>query len=110
MKGIEVIENNEPTYSCKPELVMAGEENVVFTNAVVFDGALTPMLASIAPRFGTRLGGETVRFTGTNFNADKSLYTILIDGVACVPSTATTTYVECTTGRRDGLVPSSLSI
>jgi hypothetical protein len=68
------------------------------------------MLASIEPRFGTRLGGEIVTFTGTNFSADKSLYTILIDGIACAPTEASATFVKCTTGRRDGLVPSTLSI
>jgi hypothetical protein len=69
------------------------------------------MLASIEPRYGTRLGGEEVSFTGTNFSADIKLYTILIDKVACVPTAATTTNVKCTTGKRvDFNAPTTLSI
>jgi hypothetical protein len=68
-------------------------------------------LTSVEPRFGTRLGGENVRFTGTNFDSSHSKYTILIDGVACTPTKATSTYVECTTGNKGQvLVESSLSI
>lgn len=83
LKGIEVIENTESTYSCNPEIILEGEEPVVFDNAVVFDGALTPLLTSIEPRFGSVLGGEIVTFTGTNFNSDHTKYTIKIDGVVC---------------------------
>lgn len=89
---------------------MEGEQNVEFANAVVFDGALTPMLDSISPRFGSVLGGDSVTFTGTNFSANKNLYTIMIDGIACAASAATTTSVTCVTGARSGFVPSTLSI
>jgi hypothetical protein len=89
---------------------LAGEEPVEFTNAVTFDGSKTSLLTKIEPRFGTRLGGDKVRFTGTNFDTDKSKYTVELDGVACPVSAATSTYVECTTGRRDELVESSLTI
>jgi hypothetical protein len=51
-----------------------------------------------------------VRFTGTNFDTDKSKYTIKIDEVDCPVSAASSTYVECTTGKRDAMVESSLSI
>jgi hypothetical protein len=89
---------------------LAGQDPVEFTNAITFDGSKTTLLQKIEPRFGTRLGGDKVRFSGTNFDADKSKYTIKIDGVDCPVSAATTTYVECTTGRKDQLDQSSLSI
>ena len=50
----------------------------------------TPYLSSISPRYGTVAGGDTVTFTGENFKADTSAYTILIDGQECVVSSATT--------------------
>ena len=62
---------------------MEGEEAIEFDTAVVFDGALTPLLTSIEPRFGSVLGGELVTFTGINFNSDHTKYTIKIDGVKC---------------------------
>lgn len=49
-------------------------------------------------------------FTGTDFSATNSDYTILIDKIACVVTAATSTSVTCTTGPRPGLHPSSLSI
>jgi len=57
-------------------------------------------LTKVEPRFGTRLGGDEVTFTGTNFDTDKSKYTIEIDGVNCPVSAATSTTVTCTTGKR----------
>jgi len=77
---------------------------------VTFGGDLTPLLEKVEPRFGTRIGGDKVRFTGKQFDADHTKYTILIDQVKCEATAATTTYVECTTGKRDKLVPTSLSI
>jgi hypothetical protein len=93
-----------------PQLVIAGEDPVVFSNAVTFEGTKSAMLDKVEPRYGTRLGGDTVKFSGQNFSDDKSKYTITIDGVDCPVETATTSYVECKTGRRDKMVESSLSI
>jgi hypothetical protein len=84
--------------------VLAGETTVEFTNAVNFLEGMTSKLSSIEPRFGTRLGGEKIKFTGTSFDTDHTKYTILIDGVACNPTAASTTFVECTTGKKDGVV------
>jgi hypothetical protein len=67
-------------------IILEGEEAVLFENSVIFDGALTPLLTSIEPRFGSILGGELVKFTGTNFDSDHTKYTILIDGVECNPT------------------------
>jgi len=65
LSGIEVIENKESTYSCKPKLHIGKDEPIEFTNAVTYQGDLTPLLSKIEPRFGSRLGGDDVTFTGT---------------------------------------------
>jgi len=62
------------------------------------------LLTKIEPRFGTRLGGEKIKFTGTNFDSDHTKYTIMIDGAKCTTSAASSTFVECTTGKKDGVV------
>ena len=64
----------------------------------------------MSPRYGTVTGGTEVTFTGTSFSSDTSKYTIVIDGIECPVSAATTTSVTCTTGKRPGLVETSLSI
>lgn len=79
---------------------MTGQEEIEFENPVTFQGEKTSLLSSVSPRYGSRLGGETVRFTGTNFDEDDELYTITIDGIDCEVTAATSTYVECTTGAR----------
>jgi hypothetical protein len=40
-------------------------------------------LTKIEPRYGTRLGGDLVKFTGTNFSDNKADYSIKIDGIDC---------------------------
>ena len=62
------------------------------------------MLQSISPRYGTVRGGTVVTFTGTNFVADPTQYSIIIDGVNCPVSSATTTQIQCTTGKRPGII------
>jgi len=89
---------------------MAGVEEPTQLSVVTYDGAKTAFLESISPRFGSRLGGETVTFRGTGFSTSSASYTIMIDGVSCVASFASSTTVQCVLGRRDELVPSSLSI
>jgi hypothetical protein len=60
LTGMEVIRSEEATHSCKPVLVLEGEEPIEFTNPVTFDGTKTSLLTRIVPRYGTRLGGDTV--------------------------------------------------
>jgi hypothetical protein len=90
-KGLEVIQNTDATYSCTPKLVIDGESDVSFTNAVTFEGTKSSLLTAVSPRYGTRLGGDTVTFTGTNLSATTTDYTITIDGIACPVTTASTT-------------------
>lgn len=73
-------------------------------------GSLTPSLTSVSPRYGTVVGGDSVTFAGSQMSSDTSKYTILIDGIVCDPTAATTTSVTCTTGSRPGLIPTSLYI
>ena len=47
-------------------------------------------------------------FTGEDFSSNTGDYTIVIDGIDCPVSAATSTSVTCTTGGRPGLVETSL--
>jgi hypothetical protein len=69
---------------------------------------LTPKLTAISPRFGTVVGGTEVTFTGTGFSSVVADNTIVIDGIPCIVSAATTTEVKCTTGKRPGLRSTTL--
>jgi len=104
-----VIDSTNEDYGCTPKVVMLDVE-AASLNTVVYQGALTPLLEKISPRFGSVVGGEEVTFSGTGFVETTGDYEITIDGVDCVVSSATTTSVTCTTGPRIGLVESSLSI
>ena len=100
---MEVINNNDPTYSCNPKVTIDGLSTTVNSLTVSYDSSMTTALNSISPRFGNVKGGNTITFTGTNFDADHTKYTILIDNVACVPTSASTTFVKCTAGKRPGI-------
>ena len=67
-------------------------------------------MKSISPRFGPVQGGTQVTFSGINFKPIKELYTITIDGINCPVDSADDISVTCTTGKRPGLVDSSLTI
>ena len=67
-------------------------------------------MKSISPRFGPVQGGTQVTFTGERFKTDITLYNITIDGINCPVDSAEETKVTCTTGKRPGLVESSLTI
>lgn len=79
-------------------------------NKVTYKGDITPSLDAVNPRFGTVKGNDVITFTGKQFNADKSKYKIMIDGVECPMFSATTTEVKCTTGKRIGLPAESMTI
>lgn len=75
------------------------------TNSITFSGAVTPLLTSISPRFGSVTGGEEITFTGHNFATDVSLYSIKIDNRTCTVTSASPTSIKCTTSKRPGLYP-----
>jgi hypothetical protein len=109
MTGIEVIDDNNPTYECPAALVMKGETEIAL-KPVKMVGSKTPTINSMSPRFGTVTGGTDVTFTGINFVTDISKYTVVIDGITCPVSAATTTSVTCKTGKRPGLPANTLVI
>jgi len=80
------------------------------TNKVNYLNTLTPSLTSITPRFGTVVGGTTVKFAGTGFSSVLTDNKIMIDGIECVVSAANATEVECVTGKRPGLRTTTLEI
>ena len=70
--GVEVIDDNNPTYACTPKLTLKytgtandGADTVQELTAVTYQGTKTAALTTIAPRFGSVEGGEDVTFTGT---------------------------------------------
>jgi len=85
-------------------------ETAVDLKSVQYQGALTPLLTDISPRYGTVVGGDDVKFTGTNFVTDISKYEIIIDGIVCPVSAATTTQITCKTGKRPFLPATSLTM
>lgn len=99
--GVETIDSNDETFTCPAKLVLG--ESVTDLNTVEYQGALTPALTAVSPRYGTVVGGTEITFTGTSFSDDTTKYTITLDGINCPVSAATTTSVTCTTGSRPGL-------
>lgn len=68
LSGLEVIQDNNPTYACMPKVIMNGEPSVSSSSAVTFENTKTAKLTAITPRYGSRLGGETITFTGTGLS------------------------------------------
>ena len=66
LTGVDVIADNNPTYSCTPNVIVG--EQLTAVSPVTFLGSLTSELLSISPRFGAVTGGTTVTLTGVNFN------------------------------------------
>jgi hypothetical protein len=77
---------------------------------VTYEASKTPLLTAINPRHGTVTGGDSVTFSGTGFSTNTADYSIIIDGINCNVTAATSTSVTCTTNKRPGLVESSLEI
>lgn len=106
--GVETVDNEDSSYTCPVKLVRG--ESSEDLNSITYEGTVTPFLEAISPQFGRVEGEESVTFTGTDFSATVSDYTIIIDGFECVVTSATTTSVTCTTAKRPGLVESTLYI
>lgn len=64
----------------------------------------------MSPRHGSVTGGDSVTFSGTGFSDNVADYSIIIDGIVCEVTAATRSSVTCTTGKRPGLIESSLEI
>lgn len=89
---------------------MSNKVATPISNQVSYEASTTPLLENIEPRFGKVLGSEVITFTGKNFSPTPADNTIIIDGIQCIVSTSSTTQVTCTTGKRPGLVKTSLEI
>ena len=64
--GYEVINDNNPHYTCNVSLILNGATNNL-TGNVTYQAELTPLLTSISPRFSTVKGGELITLSGQNF-------------------------------------------
>jgi len=91
--GKEVIDDNNPSFACPVELNLNGVTYA--TGQVIYDGAVTPKLDSIVPRFGSVLGGETIVLNGSNFFPVTTIITI--DGRDCAFVSGTSTSITCIT-------------
>lgn len=98
LTGVDVIADTNPTYSCTPNLIVSNATTPL--SPVTFDGAKTPTLTAISPRFGTVTGGTTVTFTGTNFDTATPGTSVLIDNRACAVQTVTSTTITCVTANK----------
>lgn len=76
--GVEVIANNDSSYSCASELTLAGLTYPL--SSVQFSSAVTPKLEVVSPRSGSERGSESVTFTGTGF---VGAATVMIDDLPC---------------------------
>jgi len=66
MYGVESVDSTATSYECPPKLTLNGVETSL-AGSVTYQGSITPVLTTIAPRFGKVEGGEPVTFTGTGF-------------------------------------------
>jgi len=107
--GIESMNDEQSMTTCQASIHLGGVDTPV-AGDIMYAGALTPVLDLITPRMGSVVGGDEVVFTGEGFSATAADYNIVIDGVVCVATAATTTSVTCTTGSRPGLRESTLVI
>ena len=108
LTGVETIDDENSSFTCSAKLNIG--ETVHPLNDVEYVGSITPALSAVSPRFGTVTGGTEITFSGTSFSDDISKYTIIIDGIECPVSAATTETVTCTTGSRPGLRETTLEI
>jgi hypothetical protein len=110
MAGVETVSNIDATYTCPVAVEMNDVIVKNLTETVTYDGAITPLLTSIEPRYGPVTGGTSITFTGTGFSDDTTKYQVIIDKRNCTVTAATTTSVTCTADHRPGLVTPSLEI
>jgi hypothetical protein len=75
-----------------------------------YDLALTPIVTSIEPVFGSALGGETITITGTGLAAAAEDASVEMNGVDCVVTSATPTEIQCVTGARQNICPPYLRV
>ena len=97
LTGVDVIADNNPTYSCTPTVIVDGVQTEV--SPVTFDGSLTSELLSISPRFGPVTGGTTVTLTGVNFNQAVGT-NVMFDNRVCAVQSMTSATIICITDKK----------
>ncbi len=75
-------------------------KNILINAAVTYQDTKTSTITSISPPFGPSVGGTVVTITGTNIEPVSASVSVVVDGIACIVSTATATSIVCTTGLR----------
>ena len=92
LRGYEVIDSTASSYVCKAQLMLNGvTPPLELTGDITYQATAKPLLTSIAPRFGTVMGGKTVTFTGDNFSTNPADYTVMIDARPCRVTSASAT-------------------
>jgi hypothetical protein len=108
--GVETVDHSEATRACNGIVHIGDTLYPLSSGLVTYEDTKTPLLTAINPRHGTVTGGDAVTFSGTGFSANVDDYSIIIDGIPCNVSAATSTSVTCTTNKRPGLIEPSLEI
>jgi len=82
IKGYEGIDSATSTHKCVPKLLLDGSF-IDLAAEITYDGALTPKITKITPRYGSVVGGDVITFDGENFNTNMASISIVLDGKIC---------------------------
>lgn len=85
--------------TCNTLIQMNGSKFWAY-NSVEYRQDATPVVKAMNPILGSTAGGTTVTLTGTGFGTDNTKVNVVMDGIACVVGTVTSTSITCTTGKR----------
>lgn len=86
----------------------SGSVSVLETGAYSYDKAVTPVVTSISPSYGTAAGGTSVTITGQNLPLSVEDAYVDVDGVQCSIMEASSTAIVCLTGERQS-IPDEIS-
>jgi hypothetical protein len=89
-RGVEVIDDPKTSHVCTASLTIDKIPKEL-SGVVTYTSSMTSLLTSITPRYGKVQGGEEITFNGKYFNDIPSAYSIIIDGIPCIVSAASTT-------------------
>jgi hypothetical protein len=87
------------TKSCTARVSVNGVNPSNAYDAVAYSSSKTPVVSTVAPRFGPSNGATLITITGSNFDSTSTV--VQVDGVICVTKSITATLITCTTGNRD---------
>ena len=107
VRGVVTQIDSSNSLTCNVEVFDSGVTTPVAGGTFQYMQTMTPTVTAVSPTTGTILGGTVLTFTGTLLSG---VTAVTIDTVPCVIGTATATSFTCTTGPRQTLTPSSISI